>query len=271
MDLGTLSVSFGVDLSKLTSGIDAGKAQISTIGSAVQGAAEQVSASADLMQEAMVGAAEGFAPLGEAAAGAGLEVEGGLLPGYEALDKLAEVSAETTDEVEGSLGAVNFDGFQSALNSLTEVVTGAVAEINEQIASIAEETEETESATSESAGGMGESFTGLISKVGLTIFGFQNMLSMGKQLAMGLLEPAMNAENMQESFTNLTGSAQAASDELAKLDTFAAKTQFTTMDIDQAGARTAWFWYQSLQCYPEYPGDWRQSLSRREGHAGRAG
>lgn len=228
--------------------LDSAEGEISAI---FAGIAEAASSASENISESLTGAAEGFSSISEAASNAGESISAGLVTGDEALAQLGEASAEAGSEVSDALSSVNFSGFQDALNGLTSSVSEAVAQINEQLASVATDTEETESKTKGSTGGIGGSFTGLMGKVGTTIFAFQNMANMAQNLAGGLLSPAANAESMQASFTNLTGSAQTASAELQKLDDFAAHTQFTTLDIDAAGAQLLGFGFKAQDIIPD--------------------
>lgn len=221
----------------------------SVIGEAFDRVASVASETASEISNSIEAASEGFSKLTDAAQIAGIDIGDGLAVSYEALDELGSVSEETATTVSESLSSVNFDGFQSALSSLTEAVDAAVSQINEKLATIPDKAKDDAEKSKSAFDGF--SLGGMINQIGLSIFSFQNMANMATQLASGLLQPAMNAENMQESFTNLTGSAQAASDELSKLDAFAAQTQFTTMDIDQAGAQLLGFGFKASSIIPD--------------------
>lgn len=237
-----MSVSFLAEFSSL----DSAEGSISALFAGIVESA--AGASADIT-DALAGTAESFSTLSEAASVAGVDIGDGIMLSYESFDELAKVSEETASTVSESLDTVNFDGFQSALSTLTEAVDAATSQINEKLATIPAEAKD--SADKSKSAFDGFSLTDMVQHIGLTIFGLQNMANTAKSVADGLLEPAMNAEKMQESFTNLTGSAIAASDELSKLDDFAAKTQFTTMDIDAAGAQLLGFGFKAQSIIPD--------------------
>ena len=88
-------------------------------------------------------------------------------------------------------------------------------------------------------------------KIGESIFWLKNLGSTAVSLAGGLLQPAESAEQMTTAFTTLLGSTQAASEELAKLDAFAAKTPFKTMDIDQAASQLIGFGIDAQSVIPD--------------------
>lgn len=187
---------------------------------------------------------------------------GGVAAGVDAADsELAQLEAQIAD-AKASLAAM-LQSPSGADSSGIEELQGQIANMEAQAeqarGSLAElQTQEQETGNTAEASGAkthsafsGFSLSGMVQNIGMTIFGFQNMANMATQMAGALLQPAMNAENMQASFTNLTGSASLASAELQKLDDFAAHTQFTTMDIDQAGAQLLGFGFKAQDIIPD--------------------
>src|SRR5580765_1947395 len=88
-------------------------------------------------------------------------------------------------------------------------------------------------------------------KAGQALSGVQNLASSAVSLASNLLAPAQAAETMNSAFTTLLGSQKAANDEMAKLDAFASKTPFTTLDIDKAGSELIAFKTSASDVVPE--------------------
>ncbi len=91
-------------------------------------------------------------------------------------------------------------------------------------------------------------------KLGMSIFAIQNLAQGAENLGSALLGPAMQMEQMTTAFTTLDGSASAATQELQKLNEFAAKTPFQTSDIDQAAASLQAFGIKSQDVIPDLTG-----------------
>jgi tape measure domain-containing protein len=89
------------------------------------------------------------------------------------------------------------------------------------------------------------------SKIGMVIFGLQGMVSMAMQAGQALLGPAISAETVTSSLTTMLGSTKAANKEMQQLDTFAAKTPFKTLDIDQAAEQMLGFGEKASNVIPE--------------------
>jgi tape measure domain-containing protein len=103
-------------------------------------------------------------------------------------------------------------------------------------------------------GGFGKAISGAVgfaSSVGQTIIGVKAFASTAIGLGQALLGPATSAETMQTAFTTLLGSTQAANAELQKLDAFASKTPFQTMDIDQAASQLIGFGVSAQDTIPD--------------------
>jgi tape measure domain-containing protein len=240
--LAEMMVGFAVSLDELNSIPSSASAVFNAMAESAASASEEISASF----EATGQAAESFAEMSRMAAENAAEA---MVAPQEAMSELVSASDEDAASIGEAFSSINFDAFQGALISLTEAVDAAVSQIDEQLATIPTQAEESAAKSKESFSGF--NLGGMITQVGMGIFAFQNMANMGVQLAGGLLDPAMNAEKMQESFTNLTGSAQTATDELSKLDDFAAKTQFKTLDIDAAGAQLLGFGFKAKDIIPD--------------------
>lgn len=246
--LAEMMVSFGLDLTDLNSAPSTTSEIFNAMAASAMSASEEISAS-------LTGVSESFAALVEEANTAGVDVGEGLAEGMqvgsEAFTGLEESGGASISDLISVL--VDLQGHvrdvAASIDGMSSQVTGAIEDLDSQMTSIGVAAKDS---ASESEGAFsGFSLTGMVQHIGLTIFGFQNMANMATQLASSLLTPAMNAENMQASFTNLIGSASGASDELSKLDTFAAQTQFTTMDIDQAGAQMLGFGFKASSIIPD--------------------
>jgi tape measure domain-containing protein len=96
-------------------------------------------------------------------------------------------------------------------------------------------------------GGIGE----LGNKLGMGIMNFQMIGMQANQTAQSLLGPAVSAETMQTAFDTLMGSTQKATNMLNQLDAFAAKTDFKTMDIDQAASQMLGFGINAKNVIPD--------------------
>lgn len=239
--LAEMVVNFAAEYDDLTS---AGSA----IGEIFDRLASDASETACQISESMEDAAEGFSALSEAANAASGDIGDEMLVSYDAIDQLASQAEDAASSVSDSFSSVSFDAFAGALQELTAAVNSAVEEITTQLAQIPEAAQE-DADESESAFS-GFSLGGLTDGLTMGIFKFQMMTQMAGQLASGLLGPAMNAENLKESFTNLLGSTQAATNMLSQLDAFAAKTQFKTTDIDTMAASLVGFGMQAQNIIP---------------------
>jgi tape measure domain-containing protein len=103
-------------------------------------------------------------------------------------------------------------------------------------------------------GGFGKAISGAVgfaSSVGQTLIGVKAFASTAIDLGSALLGPATSAETIQTAFTTLLGSTSAANAELQKLDAFASKTPFQTMDIDQAASQLIGFGVSAQDTIPD--------------------
>lgn len=103
-------------------------------------------------------------------------------------------------------------------------------------------------------GGIGDAVGGVMDFAGSVMQGAQQLQMFAQQAestAQALLGPAMSAETMQTSFDTLLGSTQAANAEMQKLDAFASKTPFKTMDIDQAASQLIGFGTSAQDVIPD--------------------
>lgn len=92
-----------------------------------------------------------------------------------------------------------------------------------------------------SFGNMASGAINFVASAGLALSAVQNFASTAVSMGQSLLQPAESAETMTTAFTTLMGSTSAANDEMQKLDTFASKTPFKTMAIDQAASQLIGF------------------------------
>jgi tape measure domain-containing protein len=103
-------------------------------------------------------------------------------------------------------------------------------------------------------GGIMNAGSSVMDFVGNLGFGIMNLQIIG-QTAMStaeqLLGPAESAETMETAFDTLMGSTKAATDELNKLDAFASKTPFKTMEIDQAASQLIGFGVNAKDVIPD--------------------
>ena len=97
------------------------------------------------------------------------------------------------------------------------------------------------------AGSMGD----FANSLGMGIMNFQMIGMQATSTASALLGPAVSAETMQTAFDTLMGSTKAATDEMTKLDAFASKTPFKTMDIDQAASQLIGFGTKAKDVIPD--------------------
>jgi tape measure domain-containing protein len=228
-DLADLSVVFSANIDQLTSAAGA-------IDSIFASVASSAASSGSDITESMTTAAESFSSISEAVAEMSTMTAEGAAEAASSLDMLPaageEAGAGLSDSIEQA--SSGFSSLQDAISSLADSVNNAVSEINSQIDSIGTNAEE--AADQAQSAGNGFSLGGMVNQVGMTIFSLQAMGNMATQTAGSLLGPAEQAENTEQSFGNLLGSTTAATDELGKLNDFAAKTQFKTQDIDNAAA-----------------------------------
>jgi tape measure domain-containing protein len=94
-------------------------------------------------------------------------------------------------------------------------------------------------------------FGDFVNTLGMGIMNFQMIGMQATQTAQALLGPAVSAETMQTAFDTLMGSTQKANAELSQLATFAAKTPFKTMDIDQAASQLIGFGVNAQNVIPD--------------------
>lgn len=225
----TLEVGFAVNVDQLTA---AGSVFDDVFG----GVATMSASVGSDITASMTSAADSFSAIGVSAAQIGVGVEEGVAGAIESLDTLPSAGEEASSSLSESISqaGIGFDMLQEAVSTLAGSVNEAVSQINSQIDSIGPNAEEAASVSESSFEGF--DLGGMVTSVGMGIFSLQAMGNMAAQTAQSLLGPAEAAENTQASFTNLLGSTGAANNELGKLNTLAAATQFKTQDIDNAAA-----------------------------------
>jgi tape measure domain-containing protein len=139
---------------------------------------------------------------------------------------------------------VNFEANLSQL-------TSGVAQAKSDISSVGDAAQSTGEQTSGGFLGAIGSVVSFGAKMGQTLIGVKALADGAVNLASGLLQPAESAETVQTAFTTLLGSTSAANNELQKLDAFASKTPFQTMDIDQAAAQLIGFGANAADVIPD--------------------
>ena len=223
-ELDSLSVSFGADFSQL----DSAAGNISDIFAEIAASADDASS---VISDSLSGVSEAFGMLGE---------EGGATSA-DLIDVLLNIRSAIQD-----VGS-SVDGMSSAVTGRIEDLDASFSVLSEKATASGDAIKEAGS-SSERAGSGG--FTDLFGKIGMGIFAFQGLFGMGKQLASGLLEPAMSAETVTSALTTLDGSAKAAGQEMDNLNQFAAKTPFKTLDIDTAAEQLQGFGYSANAVIP---------------------
>ncbi|BCL83169.1 hypothetical protein ccbrp13_56340 [Ktedonobacteria bacterium brp13] len=228
-ELAGLEVVFAANIDQVTAASSAIDSVFASVASAAESSGSDITSS-------MSAAAESLSSISSAASHIATGVEEGVSGATEALSSLPAVGEEAGSSLADSMSSSlsGFSSLQDAVSALADSVNTAVSEIDTQIQSIG--TTADDAASQAQSAGNGFSLGGMVNQVGMGIFSLQAMGNTATQLAGTLLGPAMAAENTQASFSNLLGGTKAASDELDKLNQFAAKTQFKTQDIDNAAS-----------------------------------
>jgi tape measure domain-containing protein len=165
--------------------------------------------------------------------------------------EMSQMAAENAASALGESMTPATEEVDSAFGDMAINITNNITEINTQITEMASNAETASSTMSESTSSAGGGFMDLFNKIGFGIMNMQNYANMAKNLAQGLLGPAISAETVTTALTTLDGSAQAAGQEMDKLNAFAAKTPFKTLDIDQAAEKLQGFGISANNVIPE--------------------
>lgn len=266
--LGELLVSFKVDLSGLSSGINKAKQLIASVGNASEDAASQVTSASSEMADAVQQTATKFNQLAEASTKAStqgyqasttvseLDIAQAKLTLLEskvneARDKLqtlqnaADAGKAVTGLAEAQAQLTLLEGrAQAARASFQEMATGATnaaeeiaadtTQVTEKISSIATTAQESSGGFLSGIGSMIGKLTEFGSRVGMTVFGLQNLWQSFTSLAGAILAPNASMEQTKVAFVQLLGSSQAATKELQDLSAFAAATPFEFPDLATA-------------------------------------
>lgn len=152
------------------------------------------------------------------------------------LDDLGMAGEETGTKITEGLSSSGggFSDLEDAIASVKAFVSDAADEIDSRLSSIGDTAEESASQSEDAFSGFNP--MKMVNGIGMTIMNLQMMGQVAGQTASALLGPAETAETTKTAFDNLLGSSQAAADELGKLNSFAAKTQFPTQTIDDAAS-----------------------------------
>jgi tape measure domain-containing protein len=185
------------------------------------------------------------------------DVQSGFDASGEAADMLAGVIIDLSNQLFDSFANMtdSIDNVRLAIDDMSSNATTGFETLNESISSISGQADEAATslenvgtaAESASSGGFGS----LMMSVGMTFFNFQMLAGIVKNVASGLLQPAISAETVTTALTTLDGSAKAAGQEMDKLNAFAAKTPFKTLDIDQAAEKLQGFGIQASNVIPD--------------------
>ncbi len=100
-------------------------------------------------------------------------------------------------------------------------------------------------------GSMGAGLLNFVNTVGNTIQNLQMLGQTAMWVSQQLLGPAAQAEQTGVAFDTLMGNTKAATDELSKLNDFAAKTPFQTQDIDDAAEKMIAFGFNTQSVIPD--------------------
>lgn len=274
IDVGTMLVGYKADITGLMDGMNQAKTSMSSADSVAQSSSTAISsafleagssvtqfaertvsgvdvakANLTLLEAKVTDAREKLQTLqnsanaGEAVSGIG-EAEAKLTL-LEAKAQGARESLQTLQQEEASAG-------ESAI---------AMADDEEVASSAVQKMGNSASTAGEHVGGGGGFLGGIKSAIGgigsfvmnagMTIFSLQQIGQMAVGAATSLLGPATSAETMRSAFTTLLGSTKAATDEMERLDAFASKTPFTTLDIDKAASELIAFKTNASDVVPE--------------------
>lgn len=163
-------------------------------------------------------------------------------------DDVQNAISDSASMIDDAISSMHNDVVDE-LDSLATNVSDASDEIASKFSSMSSSA--SESASSMSGSFSGVDFGGLLNQAGMAVFSLQNLWNTAGQVSGALLGPAMSAEQMQQSFTNLLGSTTAATNELSQLNDFAAKTQFKTMDVDEMSAKLIGFGVSAQTVIPD--------------------
>lgn len=142
-----------------------------------------------------------------------------------------------------------------SVDGMSSAVTGSIEDLSTDFRGLSASAEASAeamaeaSSSAESAGGGG--FESLFSEISMGIMNMQMLSNMAIQVASTLLGPAESAEQVTTALTTLDGSTKAANAEMQKLNEFAAKTPFKTLDIDQAAEQLQGFGIGAQNVIPE--------------------
>jgi tape measure domain-containing protein len=156
----------------------------------------------------------------------------------------AQLAALTGSEDEaaagaGGLGSI-FSSIQGTLSNVGEGFTGLLGNMGEGIQGF--------------MGGIGDVVGGIgdfADSVFMGAFKLQMFAQMAEQVGSALVTPAATLEQTKVAFTTLMHSAAGATDELQKLNTFAAQTPFQTDAIDQAAEKMLAFGFSAKDVQPD--------------------
>jgi len=236
-DLGEMVVSFAADVSDLVSGGSAAADQFSSIVSAAQQMGEELAS---------------VQPFNAGNSISDVDVAQAKLTLIESKVNEARDKLQTLQNAANAGEAVT--GIPEAEAQLTLLESDA-QQARDSLQQLQDGEEETSSSFLgnfvSSISSVGSSLLDFGSKIGQTVFGIQTLYTQAVNLASGLLQPAESAETESAAFTNLLGSASAASNELQQLDAFASKTSYTTMDIDQAASQMIGFGVSAKNVVPD--------------------
>lgn len=263
--LQSLTIKYQIDLSDVTTGTRQLKDSVTSTGDVVSAMSDVFQLASENMAESLGKPIEQVKAIQSAAENAASGTDSSMSEIAESAQFAADVVKTLSGAADGSKIITNADVAQANLTLIEakvaeartqlqtlqnaanagESVTGIdVAQANltlleakaqearSNLASLGEQAEET---GGQLTSGLNVNFDGVIglgAKLGGTIFALQTLGQTAISVAQGLLSPAEQSENTTEALTNLLGSSQKATSELQQLNTFAAKTQFPTADID---------------------------------------
>lgn len=250
-ELDSMQVSFEADFSQLDSAAANVEDRFFSMSSAADDASSSISDGFDMAGKA----AQSFAEMSQmaaenASAALGSDIPAATENADSAFSDMSSTLIEVLLEIRSAIQDVGYsvDGMSSAVTGSIEDLSVDFENLSVSATASADAIAEA-GASSESAGSGG--FMSLFNQIGFGIMNFQNYLNIAKQVATGLLGPAVSAETVTTALTTLDGSAQAAGQEMDKLNQFAAKTPFKTLDIDQAAEKLQGFGISANNVIPE--------------------
>ena len=166
---------------------------------------------------------------------------------------------EFGSKAQGALGSIA-SGVKGAISGMMELGSKALTSGGEVVSGIEKAVTSITHFKSESSNmhvsfvsgvkNMISSLLDFTSKIGMAIYGIQNIISTSEGLAKALLSPAASAEQTQIAFSGLLGSAEKATSFLKDLRNFAATTPFEFPELAHDAQMMLSFGFQTRDVIP---------------------